>query len=428
MGLEVASYVSDLVTTNPDGGDSKSAGDNHLRLIKTAIKASFPNADHAIYLEQAQANIASATTTDIGAATSNYLNVTGTTTITGLGTAAAGIMRTLRFAAALTLTYNATSLILPGAASITTAANDRAHFVSLGSGNWLCLWYQTASGIPVVGAATMAALTDGDSWTAEATVASAGTCDILGAASNFILISGTSTITSLGTGTNKIKFVRFSGILTLTHNATTLILPDAKNITTAAGDTMLVISDGSSNCRVYFYTSIVGRQAIWIPAAAFVPRSTNGPSGPTGLEMTTNDNMIKTLDFDATTQEAAQFDIRMPPSWNEGTIAFVPVWSHPATATNFGVVWGLDAVAVSDDDAMDVAFGTEQTSTDTGGTTNDNYQGPESSAITVAGTPAAGDLVMLRIHRNPANGSDTMAVDARLHGIYLIIVCDQTKE
>lgn len=98
----------------------------------------------------AAADVASATTTDIGAAASNNVRITGTTTITGLGTATAGITRKVRFAAALTLTHNATSLILPGSANITTAANDTAEFLSLGSGNWICLFYKRASGYPPV--------------------------------------------------------------------------------------------------------------------------------------------------------------------------------------------------------------------------------------------------------------------------------------
>lgn len=183
------------------------------------------------------------------------------------------------------------------------------------------------------------------------------------------------------------------------------------------------LAAGSASGDSVRYEQVVGKKTIWIPAGAMVSRTTNGPSRGTA-EMATNKNMVSTLDYDATTQEFAQFDIRMPSSWNEGTVTFVPVWSHAATTVNFGVVWGLDAVAVSDDDAMDVAFGTAQTSTDTGGTTNDSYQGPESSAITIAGTPAAGDLVMFRIHRDPANGSDTMAIDARLHGIVLFYTTD----
>jgi hypothetical protein len=92
--------------------------------------------------------IASAGTTDIGAQAEAYLTVSGTTTITSFGTVRAGTIRFLRFSGILTLTYNATSLILPGAASITTAVGDTAVFVSEGSGNWRCISYQRGSESP----------------------------------------------------------------------------------------------------------------------------------------------------------------------------------------------------------------------------------------------------------------------------------------
>ena len=161
-----------------------------------------------------------------------------------------------------------------------------------------------------------------------------------------------------------------------------------------------------------------GVQMVPIVAGAMTARTTNGAASGT-TEMSANKNMFVTKDFDTTTQEFVQFTIPMPANWNESTITFRPVWSHPATTVNFGVVWSLAAVAISDDDAGDVAFGTEQTSTDTGGTTNDIYRGPESAAITVAGSPAASDYVMFQVARVPANGSDTLAVDARLHAIEL---------
>lgn len=94
-------------------------------------------------------DIASAGTTDLSTATGNFVDVTGTTTITALGTLAAGAERTVRFTGALTLTYNATSLILPTAANIVTVAGDIARFRSLGSGNWVCVAYQRASGQPL---------------------------------------------------------------------------------------------------------------------------------------------------------------------------------------------------------------------------------------------------------------------------------------
>lgn len=161
-----------------------------------------------------------------------------------------------------------------------------------------------------------------------------------------------------------------------------------------------------------------GLETIFIPAAAMVARTTNGAAAGTA-EMSTNKNMFKTLNFDTTTQEFAQFEVWFPKSWNLGTVTFQPIWSHDSTATNFGVVWALQGVARSDDDAGDVAFGTEQTSTDTGGTTDDIYLGPVSSAITIGGTPAAGDSVQFQIKRNVSDGSDNLGIDARLHGIRL---------
>jgi hypothetical protein len=166
-----------------------------------------------------------------------------------------------------------------------------------------------------------------------------------------------------------------------------------------------------------------GKMCVPVPASAMIAQVTNG-AVLTILEMTTNDNMFVTMDFSPTTQQYVQFSMPMPDSWNESTVTFVPIWSHPSTTTNFGVVWELAALARSDNEAGDIAFGTGGTSTDTGGTTNNIYLGPESAAITVGQTPVTGDFVMFRISRLVANASDTLAVNARLHGIKLFITTD----
>jgi hypothetical protein len=67
-------------------------------------------------------------------------------------------------------------------------------------------------------------------------LASAATVDIGGQNSVAVEISGTTTITSLGTNYNGPRFVRFTGALLLTYNSTTLNLPGATDIVTAAGD------------------------------------------------------------------------------------------------------------------------------------------------------------------------------------------------
>lgn len=88
---------------------------------------------------------------------------------------------------------------------------------------------------------------------AEVTVASASTTDVLGAASEFVAISGTTTVTSFGTGTNRKRFCRATGAFTITHNATSLICPGGNDITTEAGDTFILVADASSNVRVLAY-------------------------------------------------------------------------------------------------------------------------------------------------------------------------------
>lgn len=48
MPLESASFINGLDANNPAGGDSLSQADDHLRLIKAAVKATFPNVTGAI--------------------------------------------------------------------------------------------------------------------------------------------------------------------------------------------------------------------------------------------------------------------------------------------------------------------------------------------------------------------------------------------
>lgn len=90
-------------------------------------------------------DIASSGTISIGEG--GHFHVTGTTTITDIdfGTDKAGRAAMLVFDGALTLTHNATTLILPGGANITTAAGDVGIFVSEGSDNVRCVVYQPAS-------------------------------------------------------------------------------------------------------------------------------------------------------------------------------------------------------------------------------------------------------------------------------------------
>ena len=167
-----------------------------------------------------------------------------------------------------------------------------------------------------------------------------------------------------------------------------------------------------------------GKHAIWVAAGSMSPSASGGCAALATVATSANRPDIQSLDFDSTTAEYAQFGIVMPKSWNEGTVSFRAHWAHGSTTTNFGVAWSLQAVAVGNDDTIDAAFGTAQTVTDTGGTTSDLYTTDESSAITIAGSPAAEDMVFFRVSRDPSNGSDNMAIDAKLLGITVYITTD----
>ena len=119
--------------------------------------------------------IASAGTTDLSTVDGTYITVSGTTTITAFGTLKSGMFKFLKFDGALTLTHNATSLILPRAANITTVAGDIAAFVSLGSGNWRCLFVERAT---AASARSDIGITEG-TWTPVITFATPGDLNVV---------------------------------------------------------------------------------------------------------------------------------------------------------------------------------------------------------------------------------------------------------
>jgi len=96
----------------------------------------------------------------------------------------------------------------------------------------------------------------------ETAVASAATCDIGTPAASRIEVTGSVTITSLGTAANKIKLVRFSGEPMLTYNATSLILPGKQSIPVQAGDTALFVSNASGQWRCYSYDRASGKPVV----------------------------------------------------------------------------------------------------------------------------------------------------------------------
>ena len=158
---------------------------------------------------------------------------------------------------------------------------------------------------------------------------------------------------------------------------------------------------------------------VFLSAASGQPKTTAGCSAATPVEMTTNKQNLKVLDFDKDTEEHADFTFVLPSDYNGGTMTAKFFWMHAATTTDFGVVWGIEGRVYANDDALDQAIGTAQTIADTGGTTEDLYISDATAAITWAGTPAGGQLINLTVYRKAADGSDTLAIDARLIGVQL---------
>lgn len=101
-----------------------------------------------------------AATVDLGAIPSSVITITGAGPISSFGTTApAGTLWFLSFNGATEIIYNATSLILPGAATLTTASGDMAIAAALGSGNWQLLYLSTSALVPAQGGTGRTSLT-----------------------------------------------------------------------------------------------------------------------------------------------------------------------------------------------------------------------------------------------------------------------------
>jgi hypothetical protein len=96
MGLESTTYIDGLVITNPAGSDPKSQGDDHIRLLKSAIKSTFPNVTGAVTPTHTELNyvdgVTSAIQTQLDTLDTGKLddNVSVTERVLGRNTAGAG--------------------------------------------------------------------------------------------------------------------------------------------------------------------------------------------------------------------------------------------------------------------------------------------------------------------------------------------------
>ena len=172
---------------------------------------------------------------------------------------------------------------------------------------------------------------------------------------------------------------------------------------------------------------IAGKETMWVPAPAMFGPTTN-PADSAQVETTAGRPDLKVFDFDASTKQYTQFTIAMPKSWNEGTLTYQVYWS-PSTTNTGNCIFGLQGVACADGDTIDVAYGTAIEVTDAGiGTVEDQQITSESSAMTVAGSPAAGEQSYFQLYRDAADGSDTFTGESRVLGIKLFFTTDAAND
>jgi len=172
---------------------------------------------------------------------------------------------------------------------------------------------------------------------------------------------------------------------------------------------------------------IAGKETMWVPAAAMYGPTTN-PADEAQVETTATRPDLKVWDFDASTQQYTQFTVAMPKSWNEGTISYQVYWSPSSTNTG-NCIFGLQAVACADSDTIDVAYGTAVEVTDAGiGTVEDQQISSESGAVTVAGSPAAGEQTYFQLFRKAADGGDTFTGESRVLGIKIFYTTDAAND
>ena len=264
------------------------------------------------------------------------------------------------------------------------------------------------------------------SSTSAITIASSGIVTLV----DDLLIKDGGTI-GVASSTSAIT-IASTGIVTLVDD---LLLKDACTIGTATtAGAISIAADGKVNLATAAATvnsaviKTAGIDTIWIPAAAMRPTVSNGCAALTEVETTSGRPDMQVLDFDTSADEHAQFQISMPKSWNEGTVTAQFYWTTTATDTD-GVSWGIQGVCVSDNDTIDVAYGTAIVVDDAAlGAAEDLCVSAATAAITLGGSPAAGDLAFFRVFRDVSDSNDTAAEDARLIGVKIFFTTDAATD
>jgi len=150
--------------------------------------------------------------------------------------------------------------------------------------------------------------------------------------------------------------------------------------------------------------------------------TTNATAAFTTRYAGTNNAPVQSYNFDPSADEYCYFDWRPVKNWNAGTVKVKAVWNNTAGLTTETIELEVSAVAFSDTDAETTAFGTAQNITDTWSAQNTFQESAYSSAITIANTPAKGDLVKFQVMRDVSG--DNLTGDLELCKIIIQYTID----
>jgi len=203
------------------------------------------------------------------------------------------------------------------------------------------------------------------------------------------------------------------------------VISDGSMIIANSGSTVAKFNDSGAFLSNDAAVKVAGTETIYVPAAAMYPNTTNGCADLTQVELS-NGPELKCLDFDASSDENAQFTVCFPKSWNEGTVTFQAYFT--VTGTNTGTVaWGLSGVCIADDASINTAFGTNVVATAKAfsGTSNDMTVTAVSGAVTISNA-AVDTQTYFQVMRDVS--ADTQTGDARLLGIKLFFTTDAAND
>lgn len=159
------------------------------------------------------------------------------------------------------------------------------------------------------------------------------------------------------------------------------------------------------------------KRTIFFSLAGGWTTTTDADGGYLTVETATNKVNFKGTKFMASTSNMVhEFGIPMPDNYDGGTITAKPyMWTSSNNVSNNTIIFGLQGVSYGNEDAMDAAYGTAQESTTTvvSSIANKVIIGAATPAITIAGTPVAGEWVQFRTYRK---GTDTFSNDVILLG------------